>query len=246
MATPKLPEDRTVLQAKFENANRLIQVYGEGIPHVENTLHTLLILKQDVTWEELLHTQRQSMIPLAKAAVDISLIAEDLSAAQASLGDEFKEVVADCARFVDSTIHYIVEGQQGSADRQTLGQAKADFLLAVILFMKVLLFPAANLRDHLKAMLNRGRRERVETIKQFKRRERDEQILRLAQLHHTQSPAEVLKLARRDKTLLQLCGEGERITIDIVRNVLENRKPRRKPRKSTPPKNTGQAKKPTR
>jgi hypothetical protein len=85
----KLQEDRVVLQAKFQNVDRLLQAYDDQILKLEAKLHTISITHADVPGEFLLQATKDAMISISEIGIDQSLIEDDLLRCQAELGTDF-------------------------------------------------------------------------------------------------------------------------------------------------------------
>jgi hypothetical protein len=222
MAKPSLPEDRVVLQAKFETVHRLVQVYADGIKRVEAKLATVQITQPDAAWEQLILTLHDSMMPLCEAAVDTSLIDADLAATKADLGDEFVRLVASGWKSLRDALAFI-QNRADVAHAASVTEAKAAVLSAITSILNACVLPAKKLRGHFQRLLNRQPKERVETPKQARIRERNDRIRSLSIAHGTRSAAQILKLAQRDERLSQLQKDGIRVTLDVIRNVLEGR-----------------------
>src|SRR5579871_341280 len=92
MGISKLAEDRAVLRAKFENVNRLLQQYGNGIKTIEAALATLDILEPDASVEQLAETALGEFAKLSRLGVDTALVEKDLAAAVTAMGDYAKHL----------------------------------------------------------------------------------------------------------------------------------------------------------
>jgi len=242
MAKSKLPEDRGVLRAKYENADRLVQAYADGAQRIEAKLDTLLILETDPTAEQILEAAKEALVPLSETGVDTSLIDDDLEKIRVSVADDFQSYLAQCWGIM-------TKAQQGAASAIASPDPAAsaflykrvwEFVLAQIAFIRLVAFPARTLRQELASLLNRQPNEKVETAGQNTRKLRDERIHFLSQQYKTSSPARLMVLIAADPILMQLRQANVRVTTDIVRNLL---RPRDNARRGGRAKNTSQGKK---
>ena len=184
---------------------------------------------------------KEAMIPISGSGVDTSLIDHDLQSIKAELGNAFQSQLQALSNLLNAA-HQRTVSAKAASDRDLLVAASDDFVFAVKSLLNLALRPTRELRNRLRWALNKGPKQPIETDGQAKRRERDQRLRWLSKTHDTRSPANVLKLAKADPLLAAHATTEAKLTLDIVRNVLQTSRSGSTRRKSKRAKNTCQGK----
>lgn len=223
----KTSDDRTVVELKLQTVNRYVEVFESSYDRIHSAM-LVAVCNPANDAEDILATLRKAVETEMSNCVANSLIAADLDAARASLGEQFQTAVEQLWQSFHSRARKIIGlRSQPGADTGVLASETRELAAVVIELLVLTLAPAMRVRSTLVECLNAmGCQERRTPLQRAKAL-RNERIRELFVIHPTASPAKLAKFCEQDQ---QIQNIGQLCNAEIIRNVLRPRTKRGKMR----------------